>query len=144
MSRTVPALPVSDMDAAVEHYIERFGFECPHRDGGFAVVVRDDARLHLWESSDQSWREREDLRERVVHSGAESFIAGTASCRIEVTGIDALFAEYEAAGVLYEQMLGRPGQPAGVALEPWGVRDFHCLDQDCNLVTFYAVVPDAG
>ena len=50
--------------------------------------ARGDAVLNLWESSDESWRERDDLRDRPVCSGAESFIAGTASCRIMVDEVD--------------------------------------------------------
>ena len=91
LGRTIPALPVRDAAAAVAFYRDRLGFEVLHHDGGFAVLRRDDAVVHLWESSDEDWRQRDSL-ERPVRSGAESFLAGTASCRIEVTDIDALFA----------------------------------------------------
>src|SRR3954469_14902055 len=97
LGRTIPALPVRDVAAAVERYRERFGFDAPHVEGGFALLRRDDAELHLWAASDEEWRTREDLRQRPVCSGAESFIAGTASCRIEVEGVDALFDELRGA-----------------------------------------------
>jgi hypothetical protein len=84
MHRTIPALPVREMGAAVAFYRERLGFGVLHRDGGFAVLERDEAVLHLWEAADEAWRSREDLAERPVCSGAESFLAGTASARIEV------------------------------------------------------------
>ena len=89
LTRAIPALPVRDAASAVVFYRDRLGFEILHHDGGFAVVCRDEAVLHLWESSDESWRERDDLRDRPVCSGAESFIAGTASCRIMVDEVDA-------------------------------------------------------
>ena len=89
------------MGAAVAHYRERFGFDAVHQDDGFAVIVRDDAELHLWGASDEDWRSRADLAAKPICSGAESFIAGTASCRIEVRDVDALFEELEAAGVLH-------------------------------------------
>ena len=95
LHRTVPALPVRDVQAALAHYVERFGFEVRHHDGDFAVIIRDDAVLHLWGATDESWRTRPDLADRPICSGAESFIAGTASCRIEVTDVDAVYAELQ-------------------------------------------------
>ena len=56
LHRTIPALPVRAMGAAVDFYVERFGFAVLHRDGGFAVLGRDDAVLHLWEAGDEAWR----------------------------------------------------------------------------------------
>ena len=131
LHRTIPALPVRAMVAAVAFYRERLGFEVLHHDGGFAVLGRDDAVLHLWEASDEVWREREDLRARPVCSGAESFIAGTASARIELADVDALFAELEAAEVLH------PTSRGGVAATDFGTREFATLDLDGNLLTFF-------
>jgi uncharacterized glyoxalase superfamily protein PhnB len=131
LSKTIPALPVRDVEAAVAHYRERFGFEAVHQDDGFAVIVRDDAELHLWGASDEDWRSRADLAAMPICSGAESFIAGTASCRIEVRDVDALFEELEAAGVLH------PTVRDGVVATDWGTREFSTLDQDGNLLTFF-------
>ena len=47
LGRTIPALPVREIDAAVTHYRERFGFDAPHVATDFAVLTRDDAVLHL-------------------------------------------------------------------------------------------------
>jgi hypothetical protein len=101
LGRTIPALPVRDMVAAVAHYSERFGFDVPLADDGFALLRRDDAELHLWAASDEDWRTRADLARRPVCSGAESFIAGTASCRIEARDVDALYAELRDAQVIH-------------------------------------------
>jgi uncharacterized glyoxalase superfamily protein PhnB len=131
LGRTIPALPVRDIGAAVTHYRERFGFDAPHVDGGFALLRRDDAEVHLWEASDNEWRTRDDLRDRPICSGAESFIAGTASCRIEVEDVDALFDELRRAGVLH----GTSQQ--GVTTTDFGTREFHALDLDGNLLTFF-------
>jgi hypothetical protein len=92
MHRTIPALPCRDVRAAVAYYGERFGFAAPHATDDFAVLTRDDAVIHLWSSSDEEWRERDDLADRPVRSGAESFLSWTASCRIEVADVDALYA----------------------------------------------------
>jgi catechol 2,3-dioxygenase-like lactoylglutathione lyase family enzyme len=135
LGRTIPALPVRDVGAAVAYYVERFGFEARHADDGFAVLVRDDAALHLWHAGDDGWPSRDDLRERPICSGAESFLAGTASCRIEVTEVDALFDELRATDVLH------PVSRDGVSETDFGTREFATLDIDGNLLTFFEPTP---
>ena len=131
LHRTIPALPVRDVPAAVAHYRDRLGFDANHVDESFAVLVRDDAVIHLWAASDDGWRSRPDLAERPIRSGAESFIAGTASCRIETRAVDALFAELEATGVLH------PASRDGVGETDFGTREFNASDVDGNLLTFF-------
>ena len=131
LHRTIPALPVRDVQAALAHYVERFGFEVRHHDGDFAVITRDDAVLHLWGATDEDWRTRSDLAARPICSGAESFIAGTASCRIDVTDVEALYAELEAADVLH------PVSRDGVTTTDFGTREFATLDADGNLISFF-------
>jgi catechol 2,3-dioxygenase-like lactoylglutathione lyase family enzyme len=130
MGRTIPALPVHDAAAAVAFYGERLGFEVIHHDGGFAVLRRDDAVVHLWEAGDESWRERMSQGSPVC-SGAESFIAGTASCRIEVERVDELYDELRQADVLH------PVSKQGVEEADFGTREFAALDLDGNLLGFY-------
>lgn len=130
LTQTIPALPVHDAAASVEFYRDKLGFDVLHHDGGFAVLARDHAVLHLWEASDETWRERESL-ERPVRSGAESFIAGTASCRIDTAGVDDLYSELSAADVLH------PVSRDGVSETDFGTREFATLDLDGNLVTFF-------
>ena len=131
LEKAIPALPVRDVPAAVVYYRERYGFDSPHETDDFAVLVRDDVVLHLWGAVDEDWRSRQSLAERPVRSGAESFIAGTASCRIEVADIDALFAELQPRGVLHEVSYG------GVETTDFGTREFATLDADGNLITFF-------
>jgi catechol 2,3-dioxygenase-like lactoylglutathione lyase family enzyme len=131
LHRTIPALPVRDMPAALAHYVERLGFEVRHHDGDFAVITRDDAVLHLWSATDEDWRKRADIAERPICSGAESFIAGTASCRIEVTDVDALYAELASTDVLH------PVSRDGVTTTDFGTREFATLDLDGNLLSFF-------
>lgn len=131
LHRTIPALPVRDVRAAVADYRERFGFQPRHETDGFAVIMRDDAVLHLWGASDEDWRARSDLHDRPICSGAESFIAGTASCRIEVTDVDALYTELESTGVLH------PVSRDGVTTTDFGTREFATLDRDSNLLAFF-------
>jgi uncharacterized glyoxalase superfamily protein PhnB len=131
LHRTIPALPVRDVPKAVAHYRERFGFESPHETEDFAVLGRDDAVLHLWGATDEDWRSRDDLAERPISSGAESFLSGTASCRIELADVDALFEELQEKGVLHQVSLG------GVEKTDFGTREFATVDLDGNLLTFF-------
>ncbi|MFB9314995.1 VOC family protein [Nocardioides plantarum] len=138
MDRTIPALPVGSVVAAASSYAERLGFEVVHLDpAGFAVVRRDAAEIHLWEASDTGWRVRPpaDLVDRPVRTGAEDFLAGTASCRVscgDPAEVDALHAELAAAGMLHPTDGGAPVDT------DWGTREVAALDLDGNLLTFFA------
>ena len=68
---------------------------------------------------------------RPICSGAESFLAGTASCRIEVADVDALFNELESEGVLHDV------SRRGVSETDFGTREFATIDLDGNLLTFF-------
>jgi len=125
------------MTAAVACYRDKFGFTVVHHEGGFAVVKRNDAEIHLWESSDVSWEQRQSLQ-RPVRSGAESFIAGTASCRVQVDEVDALYGELAAAGVLHYA-------DRGAATDTdFGTREFATTDVDGNLISFFRWVRPRG
>ena len=130
MSQTIPAMPMRDVAAGVDFYRDRLGFDVVHQDGGFAVLRRDEAVVHLWEASDESWRERTS-NETPVCSGAESFIAGTASFRVLVDGVDELYEELRQRDVLH------PVSRDGVDDTDFGTREFATLDLDGNLVTFF-------
>jgi catechol 2,3-dioxygenase-like lactoylglutathione lyase family enzyme len=130
LGRTIPALPVKNAGMAVAYYRDRLGFSLVHHDGGFAVLSRDDSVVHLWQASDETWRRRDSI-ELPVRSGAESFIAGTASCRIEVEGVDELYEELRASDVLH------PTSAKGVSDTDYGTREFATVDIDGNLVTFF-------
>ena len=73
--------------------------------------------IHLWASSDQAWKARGvSLSVCPIISGAESFLAGTASCRIEVQGIDQLFEEYKKRSITHNS-------ETVVETQPWGTRE---------------------
>src|SRR3954453_6662397 len=131
LTRTIPALPVRDVGTAAAHYRDRFGFDARYEAADLAVLVRDDAVLHVWVASDEEWRSRGDLTGQPICSGAESFLAGTASCRIEVEDVDVLFAELEPRGVLHDASRG------GVQVTDFGTREFATVDLDGNLLTFF-------
>lgn len=95
------------------------------------MLARDDAALHLWAASDEGWRTRGNLTAEPISSGAESFLAGTASCRIEVEDVDSLFRELERRGVLHDV------SREGVSETDFGTREFATVDRDGNLLTFF-------
>jgi hypothetical protein len=92
--------------------------------------------VHLWEAGDESWRERGDVRQKPVRTGAESFIAGTASFRVQVEGVDDLYEELSRTGVLH------PVSEERVDDTDFGTREFATLDLDGNLVTFFQWTPE--
>ncbi|WP_134768595.1 VOC family protein [Nocardioides sp. 1609] len=134
LTTTVPALPVRDVVRAVEAYERTLGFGAVHVDpDGFAIVVRDDAELHLWQAADTGWRRRPptDLVDSPVRSGAEDFLAGTVSCRIACSDVDALHAELAPTGALHPTDAGRATDTS------YGTREVAVLDLDGNLLTFF-------
>ena len=131
MARTIPALPVKDIGRSVEFYRDKLGFTLVHQqEAQFAIVRRDAAEIHLWAAVDEAWRTRGGGSSPVV-SGAESFIAGTASCRVEVEGVDELYQEVNKQGILEAN-----AQPRD---QWWGAREFHVKDPDNNLVTLFEI-----
>ncbi len=126
----VPVLPVRDTRKASAFYQDKLGFHIDHVDDGYAIVYRDRIQIHLWAATDESWRRRADGAP--VVSGAETFIAGTASCRIHLHEIDAQCIAYRDAGVLH---------PNGALTDkPYGLREFAVLDLDGNLITFFSEI----
>ncbi len=131
---SVPALPVVSIKKAVDFYQTKMGFNARHQEETFAILVRGNVEIHLWQACDKSWKFRSlVLFLKPIWSGAETFIAGTASCRVEVEGIDELYSEYKAQGVLH-------GEHSVVEEQYWGHRDLATLDLYGNLITFYEVV----
>jgi hypothetical protein len=97
--KTVPALPVKDVAKAAEFHRGQLGFEIGHTDESLGIVTRSGIEIPLWAANDEAWSQRTNaLASRPVVRGAESFLAGTASCRIEVRGIDELRAPLVCAG----------------------------------------------
>ncbi len=113
----IPSLPVWVVGAAVAFYRERLGFSAVYESNDYAIVGRDEVRISLWEANSPNV------------PGAEPHIAGTASCRIQVTGIEPLYEEMKTAGVVH---------PNGKLKEqPWGVTDFTVLDTAGNAIGFF-------
>lgn len=131
MKKTIPALPVQHIEESVKFYTEKLGFTAPYYNNEFAKLKRDEVEIHLWLSSDEDWKDKGlALVADPICSGAESFLAGTASCRIEVQGIDELYEEYKKQGVLYDA-------DTVVEAQSWGMRELAALDHHRNLLLFF-------
>ena len=120
----VPTLPVSDQRRAVAFLVDALGFdELTHDGKGLGILRRDAVELHLWVPDGSA-------------PGAERSLAGSSSCRIEVTGVDALYASCRQLDVVH------PNAP--LRHQWWGTREFSVLDPDNNLITIYERVPAPG
>lgn len=127
----IPALPVRDVEKSIPFYRDVLGLIMRHQDAGFAIFYKDAIEIHLWQADDESWQNRS--HQDPVCSGAESFIAGTASCRIAMTGVEELYATLRTQNVVH---------PNGhLSATPWGTREFGVSDLDNNLITFFERLP---
>ena len=111
----IPILPARDLDVTRAFY-ERLGFRAagwwPNEFGGYAILVRGDLTMHFFAFRDIS--------------PAQNY----AQCYWRVKDVDALYAEYHAAG------LSSSGTPRLIPVEdkPWGMREFAITDPNGNLV----------
>lgn len=121
---SIPILPARDLNETRAFY-ERLGFQAagwwPNQFGGYAILVRGDLSMHFFSfediSPDQNY----------------------AQCYWRVKDVDALYAEFQAAG------LSRSGTPRLEPVEdrPWGMREFSITDPNGNLVRVGGQIPSA-
>jgi len=129
MLNAIPALPVKDIDKSAIFYRDKLGFTINHVEKGFAIILCHEVEIHLWLADDEGWKNGMQSNACPVTSGAESFISGTASCRIQVVEIDKLYNFFKPLGVCHKNTL--------LGDRPWGSREFDALDLDGNLITFF-------
>lgn len=104
----IPVLPAIDIAAAVAFY-EQLGFTTDFESDDYAGLRRGGVQIHLWLSSDRPQAENP-------------------SCRINVSGIEALYEEYQTQNLI---------APSGeLTTKLWGLREFAVLDLNGNCVTF--------
>ena len=117
IDRAVPVLPSLDLEATLRFYAGKLGFEPVSRYPDYAICARDGVQLHFWLTDDPE-------------------LPKQTSCRLDVTGIEPLYEEMTAAGVVH------PNGP--LREQPWGVKEFAVLDGDGNLVKFGERVAGPG
>ncbi len=100
-----PILPTADMERMQAHY-EALGFTVKVHHGGYGTAARDGFNVHF------------GLREQVTEPGALYF---------SVSDVDALQAEWVAAGV---------GETGEVFDPGFGVREAAHTDPDGNIIRF--------
>lgn len=116
LERAIPVLASLDLEATQRFYSEKLGFEPLFAYPDYAISGRDDVQIHFWLTDDRRYAEN-------------------TSCRIDVTGVDSLYHEMSASGVVH---------PNGhLTDQPWGIREFSVLDGDGNLIKFGERVPDS-
>lgn len=127
-------MPVQDIKASCTYYTIRLGFTIRNQEDPFAISIRDEFEIHLWQACDKSWKWRSILLTlKPIWIGAETFIAGTASCRIQVQGINELYEEYKKKGVLQS--------PVTLVQQQYlGHKEFPAVYNHRNLLTFYEVM----
>ena len=109
-ARGVPVLPSLDVVKSLKFYEETLGFRKAFlSDEPYAIVVRDDVEIHLWQCDDPTLPSR-------------------TGCRIIIEGIAELYREYERLGIVH------PNAP--LETKPWGSQEFAIGDLDRNLITF--------
>ena len=118
----IPALAVSDEDRATAFFVDLLGFERLVWEGEpTGILRRDEVELHVWVADGSG-------------PGAERELAGSTSCRIQVTRVEDLFEKARSQGVVH------PNAP--LEAKPWGSKEFAILDPDGNLVTLFERTDD--
>ena len=89
----------TDLDVAVQFYVEHLGFEIVWRNAGMASVRRGAVALNLMASDDRHWAEN-------------------TSFSLATDDLDALYAEYREI----------PALVGPLEMKAWGRREFHMID----------------
>ncbi len=113
-----PQLFVADVRASCEFYTKKLGFRVAFTYGEppfYGQVFRDGARLNLRHLDKPAIRPELQDREHLL------------SASITLDNAKPLFREFQAAGVVFHQVL---------KTEPWGPRTFIVRDLDGNLILF--------
>lgn len=119
LTRALPVVFVLNVETSAAFFRDKLGFAIDFLHGDppfYASVSRGAANLHL-----------RFVHEPVITTGVREREDGLISAFVEVDDIQALFAEYKAAGVEFAQRLRK---------EPWGMSTFMVLDPDGNYICF--------
>jgi catechol 2,3-dioxygenase-like lactoylglutathione lyase family enzyme len=110
LKQAIPKFPTADIQLALAFYEQKLGFVQLFDYGDYAAVERDNLEIHLWACDDKR-------------------LAENTGCRVGVTDIEELYAEYQQADVIH---------PNGALEEkPWGMKEFVALDMDGNALFFF-------
>ena len=110
MLTAFPVLLSRDIPATVRFYTSTLAFTCRYQEEGLAILQRDSIELHFTACPDQH-------------------LIDWSSCRVGVTGIDELYAEYDRRGILHPNSKLHDTHS--------GTREFGIIDPHGVLITFY-------
>lgn len=106
-----PVLASLDIPKTLDFYVRHLNAKAVYAKAGeYGIVALGDQELHFWACDDAR-------------------IPSLTSCRIQVAGIESLFAHCQLQSVVH------PNAP--LRTQPWGTQEFSLLDEDGNCVTFY-------
>lgn len=108
-THSFPVLASLDIHKTEQFYQRKLGFETSMNYGNYLTMKRGALMLHFQACDDP-------------------YIAQNTSCYIYVQGIDELYAECQAAGVLHPN--------TSLTDQHYGLREFSILDGDGNLLKF--------
>lgn len=114
LRQAIPVLPALNVGASLSFYEERLGFARLFEHDDYGAVRRGDVTIHFWLCEDRR-------------------IAENSSCRINVAGIDALYEEFSAKGVVHHN--------GELQTKPWGLREFTIVDVNGNCLVFAEPLP---
>jgi catechol 2,3-dioxygenase-like lactoylglutathione lyase family enzyme len=117
LQSAIPVLPTGDLPASLRWWTEVCGFSEVFRHGdppAYAGIARGPVRLHL---------------ARIEDAALARTVGDQTMLRLVVTGIDALYAEYQTRG-------GEVHPNGPLREQPWGGRAFGAIDPGGVCVTF--------
>jgi catechol 2,3-dioxygenase-like lactoylglutathione lyase family enzyme len=109
LSRIAPEIPVSNLQAGIDYYCQKLGFDLVMKlpDAAYAIVERDGIAIHLFEQDREA--------------------SATVGLHIFTDGLDELHAELRKRGAAIFQDIAR---------KPWGNREFRAKDCAGNILKF--------
>lgn len=109
LQKATPILASLNADATIAFYTAKLGFTFHNNWDGYLIFSRDNIHIHLWPTDDPE-------------------IPKSTGCYVNVTGVDLLYAEFEAQNVVH---------PNGKLKNmPWNMRQFSILDNNGNIIHF--------
>jgi hypothetical protein len=106
----IPVLLSLDVPAAVEFYSTKLAFTCPYQESGFAILQRDNIRLHFTGCDSQQ-------------------LVDWSSCRVEVESVNSLYETCLEQGIVHPN--------ARLEDTEYGTREFGMIDLHGVLITFF-------
>ncbi len=106
--QAVPVLPALNMQHTLDYYESMLGFSVIAQYDGYALIERDGAELHFFESDDEN-------------------LARNSSCYLRVGNIQQLYYEFTHNNV---------NLVIPLEAKPWGMNEFSVIDVNGNLLRF--------